>query len=453
MVPGTEWAAAPRAPQRFGGGTLAGKITLHWLIGVCLCLSFLLALLEFDFHSGNAQLIHVAFFCLAGLLVLCGRHRTERLQGLFAGGGLLMTAVFFGEAISYISHDSYSITYGVLFILLIFSARLIVQELGMPAVIRAYSQAAILTICFLVTFDIRKVLAGTSTRFSGSSGVHPNSVGFILGGFFAVIVWRALEYKVWWKKRVAIFLAGMTFYIIFLTGSRGTLSAISTAGLLLLLRAVVVDRWLSRIRISHGLIIVALLVTPLLMFLLVQHNRIGHLLDFLVTNLQLTSSQRGINSGFSGRTYIWRITFNILRTENRWLVGFGYRAGDRLVGTIDNGYIQLLFESGLIAGSIILGSMLRVLVLVWRAAGLATSAAWRRYYTVLWCMMVIYFMNNISTRYLFSFGSSFSLCVICMMTCSRRELVGAGTRRPAAESPPPPRLARRQLAWDRSGRF
>src|SRR5579859_2108738 len=132
MVRGMDRAAAPRAPQRFGGETLAGKITLHWLIGVCLCLSFLLAFLEFDFHYGNAQLAHVAFFCLAGLLVLCGRRRTERLQGLFAGGALLMTAVFFGEAISYISHDSYSVTYGVLLILLIFSARLIVQEIGMP---------------------------------------------------------------------------------------------------------------------------------------------------------------------------------------------------------------------------------------------------------------------------------------------------------------------------------
>src|ERR1700730_8850661 len=158
MLPGREWAAASRAPQRYHGQSLASKITLHWLIGVCLCVSFLLALLEFHFRSANSQLSHVVLFCLAGLLVLCGRHRTERLQGLFAGGGLLMTAVFFGEAISYIAHDAYSITYGVVFILIIFSARLIVQEVGMAAVIRAYSQAAILTITFFLTFDLRKVL-------------------------------------------------------------------------------------------------------------------------------------------------------------------------------------------------------------------------------------------------------------------------------------------------------
>jgi hypothetical protein len=454
MVRGIEWAAALRAPQRYAGESLASKITLRWLIGICLCLSFLLALLEFHFRSAAAQLIHVAFFCLAGLLVLCGRRRTERLQGLFAGGGLLMTAVFFGEAISYISHDTYSITYGVVFILIIFSARLIVQEIGMPAVIRAYSQAAILTICFFLTFDIRKVLAGTSTRFSGSSGVHPNLVGFVLGGFFPVIVWRALEYKERWKRRVAIFLAVMTFFIIFLTGSRGTLSAIGTAGVLLLLRAVAFERWLSRIRIDHSLVILALVAMPIVMILLVQHNRILHFLDFLVSTLQLDSTQRGINSGLSGRTYIWHIALNILRAENRWLIGFGYRAGDRLVGTIDNGYVQLLFESGLIAGSMILGSMIRVVVLLWRAAGLAQSGAWKRYYTVLWCMMVIYFMNNVSTRYLFSFGSSFSLCVICMMTCSRRELVGAGTRKPAADPVAPRRrLVRQELAWDRSGQF
>lgn len=453
MVRGIERAPASRIPRQSQGEPLAGKITLHWLIGVCLCLSFLLALLEFSFHGGNAQLMHVGFFCLAGLLVLCGRHRTERLQGLFAGGGLLMTAVFFGEAISYISHDSYSITYGLVFILVIFCARLVVQEIGMAAVLRAYSQAAILTVCFLLTFDIRRVLAGTSARFS-TSGVHPNLVGFILGGFLPIIVWRALEYRVRWKKRAAVFLAVMTFLIIFFTGSRGTLSAIFGAALLLVLRALVFERWLSHIRISHSLVVAILAAMPILMVLLVQHNRIGHFLDFLVSTLQLTSSQRGINSGFSGRTYIWHIALYILRAENRWLIGFGYRAGDRLVGTIDNGYIQLLFESGLIAGGIILGSIVRVLVLVWRAAGLAQNGAWRRYYTVLWCMIVIYLMNNVSTRYLFSFGSSFSLCVICMMTCSRRELVGAGTRKPAAApAAPPRRLVRQELAWDRSGRF
>jgi exopolysaccharide production protein ExoQ len=411
-------------------------------------------LLEFKVHTSVAQFSHVTFFCLAGLLVLCGRHRTDRLQRIFGGGALLMAAVFFGEAISYISHDNYSTAYGFMFILILLSARLIVQEIGITEIMRAYSQAAMLIVGYFVLFDFRKILAGTTNRFAGTTGVHPNLVGFVVGGFFPVLVWRALEYTEVWRRRVAVFLVLTAAMIIFLTGSRGSLTAVFLSGTLLLLRSLLREGLLSRIRVSHRVAILAAAALPLLAGMLAQHNRIAHLGDYLVSTLQLNTAQRGIRSGFSGRTGIWSIALRLLRTENRWLVGFGYRAGDRMVGTIDNGYIQLLFESGLIAGTIILGSMVRVLLVLWRAIGTAPSDAWKRYYMVASSIMVIYFVNNISTRYLFSFGSSFSLCVLCMTVCSRRELLGSGARRPAAESATPSRgIAPTQLAWNPPARY
>jgi O-antigen ligase len=124
-----------------------------------------------------------------------------------------------------------------------------------------------------------------------------------------------------------------------------------------------------------------------------------------------------------------------------------------MVGTIDNGYVQLLFESGLIAGSLILGSMFRVFYLLWHVSRPRENNAWTRYYMVLWCLMIVYFLNNVSTRYLFSFGSPFSLCVLCLMAASRQELVGGGQRtRVPQEVKPPPRAATEALAWNRSGR-
>jgi O-antigen ligase len=196
--------------------------------------------------------------------------------------------------------------------------------------------------------------------------------------------------------------------------------------------------WLKTLRIRHLHIIFVLLAIPLVTFFMVQHNRIGRLGDFLDTFLSLTSSQRGLKSGLSGRTEIWQIAFRLLRTNNRWLFGFGYRAGDRMVGTIDNGYVQLLFESGLIAGVLILGSMLRVFYLLWHVSRPRENNAWTRYYMVLWCLMIVYFLNNISARYLFSFGSPFSLCMLCLMAASRQELVGSGQRtRLAPEMKPP----------------
>ena len=450
MAQGTGWttssSALPVSPLN--------KVTLHWLVRSTLCLSFLLALLEYEFHTGIGQYAHLGLFFLAGLLVLCGRRRSERLQNLFGSGSfaILILAMLFGEAISYTTHDTYSILYGLVFICVIVAARLIVQEIGVSEVIRAYSQAGMLTIVFFCTFDFRSVMAGTSARFSGSTDVHPNLIGFILGGFLPVLLWRAMEYKAPRWRRAAFGLAAAGFGIVFLTGSRGALSAILFSGLVVILRSVMSGRsLLSRLRLSRGLVIVSLFLIPALLVFLVQHNRIGQFGDYLNTTLALTSGQRGLKSGLSGRTNFWLIAFYLLRTEGRWLFGFGYRAGDRLVGTIDNGYIQLLFESGLIGGCMILGSMIRTFVLLWRASKKAGNNAWTRYYTVLWSMMIIYFLNNVSTRYLFSFGSGFSLCVLLMMTASRRELVGsrisAGVELPAVRRP----QIERDMAWKPPG--
>ncbi len=450
MARAMEWTAPGGAIPT---STLS-KVTLHWLIRCTLCLSFVLALLEYQTHSGIGQFSHIGLFFLAGLLVLCGRRRTERMQNLFGSGSfaILITAMLFGYAISYTSHDTYSMIYGLIFIGVIFAARLIVQEIGVVEVVRAYSQAAILTISFLCIFDFRSIMAGTSARFSGTTDVHPNLVAFVLAGFFPVLIWRALEYKVKWRRRAATGLAAVTFLIVFLTGSRAGLFAVLLAGLVVLLRSLAKSfSWFSHIRISRGMVLGGLFLVPLLVAFLLQHNRIGHFGDFLNTSLALNSQQRGLKSGLSGRTNFWYAAFGLLRSQNRWLFGFGYRAGDRLVGTIDNGYVQLLFESGLIAGSMILGCMIRTFVLLWRASGRAENNAWTRYYTMLWSFMVVYFLNNIATRYLFSFGSSFSLCVILMMTASRRELVGSPTRERVAQPMVRRAKVERDFAWTKQG--
>ena len=198
--------------------------------------------------------------------------------------------------------------------------------------------------------------------------------------------------------------------------------------------------------------VVFLILIPLAVMFLLENNRVGRIGDYLNDFLSLSTSQRGLKSGLSGRTGIWQIAFHILRAHDRWLFGFGYRAGDRMVGTIDNGYVQLLFESGLIAGSMIFGSMLRVFYCAVEGLSSRFNNAWTRYYMMLWCLMIVYFLNNISARYLFSFGSPFSLCILFLMTASPRELAGEGRHARVAQQVALPRRPASVLAWDRSGR-
>ena len=407
-------------PSSLKASALSG-ITLPWLVRALLAGCFLMAFLQYELHSEVGQFIHLAFLFAAALVVLSGPERRVRIQGLFGAGALLWAGVLFSEAISYISGDRYSMTYGLVFIAVVAAARLIVIEIGIPNVLRAYSQAAMLTVAILLFTGQQSLREGTN-RFNGGANVHPNLVAFILGGFFCVVVWRALEYKVRWKRRLAAFLAVLNFIFIFDAGSRGTLGGLLVAGFVIAGRRMLAGRWVGRMRIRHWHVIGVAIALPLMVAYLVQHARLEHFLDFLDTSLDLTSTQRGLNSGLSGRTGIWQIAFRLLAEQNRWIFGFGYRAGDRLVGTLDNGYVQLLFDSGLLAGSMILGSMLRVFVVVWRASRPGENTPWSRYYTTLCALMIVYLLNNISARYLFSFGSSFSLLIILLVTASRRDL-------------------------------
>jgi hypothetical protein len=90
-----------------------------------MCLSFLAAFLQYEGNVGigqYAQYMPLAALGFCGLLVLCGRKRADRVQHILGGGGLWFAALLFGEVVSYTSHDSYSVTYGIVFIV-VFCAR------------------------------------------------------------------------------------------------------------------------------------------------------------------------------------------------------------------------------------------------------------------------------------------------------------------------------------------
>ncbi|HTF43614.1 MAG TPA: hypothetical protein VK641_06950, partial [Terriglobales bacterium] len=271
-----EWAA----PSGAGFATSStGQVSLAWIVRTTLSLCFLTAFLEYEVSSGIALFVPLAFFFLCGLLVLGGQHRTDRVQHILSGGGLWFAAVLFGEVVSYTSRDSYSVVYGLLFATVFLCARLIVREIGVPNVVRAYSQAGIVTVCVILLSGRHTLFAGATGRFSGGTRAHPNLLGFILAGYFPLIVWRALEEKIRWRKWALTGLSMACFGLIFITGSRGSLLAVLAAAGALLLRGMT-SGWLQKLRIRHLHIILVLFVIPLLVVFMLEHNRIGRMGHF-----------------------------------------------------------------------------------------------------------------------------------------------------------------------------
>jgi O-antigen ligase len=416
------------------------RITTSWMVRILLLCSFAFSFLQYWTRTTATNAVHIVILFLAALVVLLGRQRRERLQNILRGGLILVIALLFSEVVSYYSGDVYSLAYGALLIGVILAARLILQQIGLTGVIQAFFQAGLVVTCFL-TFEGRKGIAKytAGNRFVGNSDAHPNLIAFLLAGYLPVIFWRALESNSRRTRRILFAICALNFLLIFLSGSRGALLAVLIAAFTLGARLGITQGMLRHVRLRRVSLLLFLVALPLGAWYLGHNHHIERIGDFLNTALSLNNSQRGLKSGFSGRTAYWAHAIRLIREQDRWLFGFGYRMGDALVGTIDDGYMQLFFETGLVSGGIVLGVILLAFSRLWRLTRTPENSPWFRYYTMLWCTMVIYLFNNITTRYLFSYGNAFSLCIIFLMVASPSELAGRPALAPRTPAPTPKR--------------
>jgi O-antigen ligase len=419
----------PRLPERdFVPQRSSSPFTTTLLVRLLVTAAFFITLMQYYTTVENAGLIPVFLLYVSGAMALLARDRTEKLLKILDGGAVLFLFLLLSEVVSYYTSQTYSVQYGIILLGLFLAARLIVMQIGFLQIVRCYTYSAI-TCMLIIAIAGRKQLSdyqGGQTRFTGGSGSHPNLLGFTLAGYLPLFVGLTLDLPRGKKRLFMGCLSLATLVLMFTTGSRGSLGAVILAAVLIVLRFTILNRLIGKLRLSALQVVTVLLGVGAAIYVLMHGTELEKIGKFVVTALQLDSQQRGIHSGFSGRTSIWVNTIHQLSGLD-WLFGKGYRAGF----VIDNGYITILFDNGIVGGSVILGSMLRVFFWLWRSTSEIISPGWWRYYLALWAMLIIYFVNNITTRYLFSFGNQFSLLVIFMIACNREELLSIA-RRPAA---------------------
>jgi len=121
MAQGMDWTAT--AGSGFAKPSSL-QLSLPWRSGQVSASASMTAFSAIRGFQRHCALCAVAIFSLCGMLVLCGRQRTDRVQHILSGGGLWFAAVLFGEVVSYTSGDSYSVSYGLLFAVIFLCARL-----------------------------------------------------------------------------------------------------------------------------------------------------------------------------------------------------------------------------------------------------------------------------------------------------------------------------------------
>lgn len=259
-------------------------------------------------------------------------------------------------------------------------------------------------------------IATVQRRFS-TDGMHPNLLGFCSLGFACISAAAFILSKSKWRW-IFPFSGLLSLVTIYIASSRGSIigfvAAFTTALILLAVRDFKnamngVNRASVRIAIgvSAGF---ALMLFTLANFYSLAESEIG---QEVATRLELFSSYRGMGTGLTGRVDTWKWVYSQYNAADYWL-GVGPRKSGMLAGDIDNGYIVMILENGLVASSIIL---LRFLSTFAYFVGVAVNTKDEFEFRLALALVFIsaaFFTNNLTARYLWGIGNPFCLFGIAL---------------------------------------
>lgn len=353
------------------------------------------------------QLIPLVVLTTFVLLQLLFAKRWPRRATLFGGDGSFLLWLFplFTFLSSLDSKYDKAIQFWILNVAVMVLARLCTSRISLLELLEGFYWAGVICMVLLLGLAGGALMKSVDTmaRFS-DLGFHPNTLGFIFAGYFAVALWKVLTGG-WFQKIIAGLLATCCLAIIFFASSRGSLAAVG--GMLFCVGAFYCVRNLKFKTLAFLVVLLALTS-----WRLVQGSGFGDAADYTDTVLQLSSGERAVDSGMTGRLGHWEDVLARL-SKGSWFYGNGVRASEGLPFAVDNGFLVLLYDMGIVPFLLVVG---RFAVLLWRfgsryaALGSELDLAW-------FLVLGIFLVNNIVERYLFGVGNPFSLVVFMLLVC------------------------------------
>jgi hypothetical protein len=311
--------------------------------------------------------------------------------------------------------------FAVFVILCLIVARLYLVVVPIREVLEAYFWSGIVSVIIFIAVGFAGLLQSIETleRFTPFS-FHPNLLGFLLAGYFCVMVWKFITGG--WRMKVLSGLVGLAcLVIIFLAASRGSLVGIFAGLFFVAAMEIVRAKKEQRRRILRFSLLTA---APVLGLFLYVYNleRTQAALSYVDVVLQLSDDYRGYSSGLSGRLDRWKEAASVF-TDGTFLIGRGIRYTDLSEATIiDNSYLVILYEVGLVP----------LILIMWRFLSIARRFVWnyfhsrtesqRHFYLACSLLMVTLLVTNIVDRYLFGVGNPYSLVAFMMFAAPTSEV-------------------------------
>lgn len=373
-----------------------------------------------------AQMGAISLLLMAGFFsMLSGntlRLRPSLVEWLFG------CAFLFAMLVAWLTGNVLSTLYGAMLLLVLTSTALLVRQGGpgeLIAVFRWAYVALIGTLLLLESGPLFASLSGTVEYGLGlvryqPLGMHPNLSGLVYGGGALIFLQRCLAAPARWQKLVALAMVALCLCVLLAASARAGMFALAVTGFVGV--ALVALRGSRRARLS--LVFAAFIGVCVVLY------KWGDIKAYLSLILDLDSPTRGVESGATGRTAIWREGVELIFADATLLfTGRGIRSAlPEIIGfPVESSYINLALEHGVFFGSLIL---LAFVATTWRALRLGLHPGMRNQQLFMAGLMLVFILaQSIFNRYLIGVGNPYSLWALALVL--QLNLPARAARRPA----------------------
>ncbi|WP_332742464.1 O-antigen ligase family protein [Hydrogenophaga sp.] len=359
-----------------------------------------------------AQMGAISLLLLAGFLsALSGDTRPIRpslVEWVFA------IAFLFAMLVAWMTGNVLSTMYGAMLLLVLVSAGFLVRHRGAAELIVVFRWAYVALVGTLLLLEHQALFESLSgsveyglglVRYQ-PLGMNPNLSGLVYGGGALLFFQRYLAAHKRSQKVFALAIVAMCLFVLLAASARASMLALAVAGTTGV--TLIALRGSRRSRMS--------LVLAAFIGLMVVLYKWADIKDYLSLILDIDSPTRGVDSGATGRTDIWRAGFALVFSDPVLLfTGRGIRSAlPEVIGfPVESSYINLALEHGVFFGSLI---TLVFVVTACRALQQGLKPGQSRYQLFLVGLMLVFMLaQSFFNRYLIGVGNPYSLWILVLI--------------------------------------
>ncbi len=410
-----------RAVSLVNNRTASDRIGIG-LLTFCFLISYLQYCLE---RSDAVRLVPIVLLLAGAFVFLVTRTRENRreiLTTLTRPGTIgIFAAVIVPPLLSswFYRPTPFPFEYGIVMIAALIVTRILLSAIGFEGILQSFFYATTGGILVVAGLNYSELLTSLGSARFAPPYFDPNRIAFFAATSIPVQLWYAFRRRQYY----VLLVTALCLLVIFAASSRGSIGALLIGGSATMFLYFVREFRSGPLTVSRNKLIGTLALSCVLTVIAAVDDReVANSAQLLGTKLALDDRDRGLDTGFTGRTIGWAQVMRIL-PKTFWLLGNGYRTSDEDFDfSVDNGYLAGLYELGLLSAVIVLA---KYIFIVYFLAAVYISNRWAEgtLLPVLFFTLVTFFANAFVHRVFFGIGEQTSILAVFSFIATRQDVL------------------------------